>query len=87
MKRIKEFEHPWIVKDCFTVNGYIAKKEDGKTYVVYAHNYRDLEIFMMRLRVAAGNFTTNAKAMVRDKKEKPKKKPFWYRGRVYEMEG
>jgi hypothetical protein len=97
MERIKKLEYPWIFKAAFTVNAYTVKHNNGKKYVVYAHNFTDMDTFLTRLEVFEGGLYTYQKdcfdhfetrkslSYIPDKNGNPKKKPFWYRGRVYEL--
>lgn len=96
-KRIKSLEYPWILKCAFTVNTYTAKHTNGKTYIVYAHNFNDMETFLLELECFEGGIKTYEKdcddhfetrrllSYISNKEGNPKKKPFWYRGRVYEI--
>lgn len=96
--RRKDLEYPWILKGSFFVQAYTAKLKNGKTYIVYAYDYNDMEFFLTRLEVKESpikvfatdsDFVPYRKALsyIPDKKGEPKQKPFWYRGRVYEMRG
>ena len=97
MKRIKELEYPWIFKGSFYVNAYTVKHNNGKKYVVYAHDFSDMEKFLLKLAVYKDGLATyqkdcfdhfearNILSYIPDKNGNPKKKPFWYRGRVYEL--
>ena len=99
MKRIKQLEYKWIFKASFYVNAYTIEHNNGKKYVVYAHDFNDMEFFLDKLDVFEGGRATyskdcfdhfekrDIKSYIPDKKGNPKKKPFWYRGRVYEMAG
>lgn len=98
MKRIKSLEYPWIFKAAFTVNAYTVKHNNGKKYVIYAHNFTDMDTFITRLELFEGGLYTYQKdcfdhfktrhslSYIPDKNGNPKKKPFWYRGRVYELD-
>ena len=97
MLRRNDLEYPWIFKASFYVSAYTAKLENGKTLVVYAHDFNDMEFFLTRLEVKespiAMRFTDSDYVKKRrilsylpDKDGEPKKKPFWYRGRVYELQ-
>ena len=78
MKRRKDLEYGWILKGAFFVQAYTAKLENGKTFIIYAHNFNDMELFLTKLEVK--------EAMIAETKRRgPKNKPFWYRGRVYEI--
>lgn len=99
MKRIKKLEYPWIFKGSFYVCAYTIKHSNGKKYIVYAHNFNDMNTFITKLELFEGglatyqrdhfdHFTTeHITSYIPNKKGEPKKKPFWYRGRVYEMAG
>ena len=99
MKRVKQLEYSWIFKASFYVNAYTVEHTNGKTYVVYAHDFNDMEYFLTRLDVFEDGLATydkyyydynesrSKKSYIPDKKGEPKKKPFWYRGRVYELTG
>ena len=100
MKRIKQLEYKWIFKSSFYVSAYTIQHNNGKKYVVYAHDFNDMEFFLTRLEVFEGGLSTYRRyffdhfetrylqsSYIPDKKGNPKKKPFWYRGRVYELVG
>lgn len=98
MKRIKNLEYPWIFEASFYVNAYTVKHNNGKTYVIYAHDFTDMESFLTRLEVFESGLATYQRdcfdrfetrkilSYIPDKKGNPKKQPFWYRGRVYELD-
>ena len=97
MREIKDLEYGWIFKCSFYVNAYTIQYENGNTYVVYAHDFNDMGFFLTRLDVHLGNRKQRIKdcedsfekrdykSYIADKKGNPKKKPFWYRGRVYKL--
>lgn len=97
MKRIRSLEYSWILSAAFTVNTYTAKHTNGKTYVIYAHDFNDMSWFFSKLECLDGGLATYQKdcfdhfetrkilSYIPDKNGNPKKKPFWYRGRVYEL--
>ena len=97
MKRIKNLEYPWIFKGSFYVNAYTIRHSNGKTYVIYAHDFNDMSWFFSKLECLEGGLATyqrdcfdhfetrNVLSYIPDKHGNPKKKPFWYRGRVYEL--
>lgn len=97
MKRIKKLEFKWILRVAFTVNAYTVKHKNGKKYIIYAHDFNDMRWFFSKLECFEGglatyqrdhfdHFTTeHITSYIPDKKGNPKKKPFWYRGRVYEV--
>ena len=97
MKRIKDLEYGWIFKDSFIVSAYTVKHNNGKTYIIYAHDFNDLDFFLTKLKVKDGGIKTRQRdcdthfekrpytSYLPNKKGNPKKKPFWYRGRVYEL--
>lgn len=98
MKRRKDLEYGWIFKHSFFVYAYTVKLENNKTYVVYAHDFNDMETFLTRLWVKEApikyigtdsDFVSKRACLsyIPNKKGDPKKKPFWYRGRVYELRG
>lgn len=45
MKRIKQLEYKWIFKSSFYVSAYTIQHNNGKKYVVYAHDFNDMEFF------------------------------------------
>lgn len=97
MKRVKCLEYSWIFKRSFCVNAYTVKHTNGKTYVVYAHDFTDMSTFLPRLECFEGGCATRQRdcfdhfetrkilSYIADKNGNPQKKPFWYRGRVYEV--
>ncbi len=97
MKRIKVLEFPWIFKGSFCVNAYTVKHNNGKKYIIYAHDFNDMSFFFSKLECFEGGIFTYQKdcfdhfetrkllSYIPNKKGNPKKKPFWYRGRVYEV--
>ena len=96
IKRRKDLEYKWILKGAFFVQAYTATLENGKKLIVYAHDFNDMEFFLSRLeveesRIAITNTDSDFVPMRRklsylpDKCGEPKSKPFWYRGRVYEI--
>lgn len=96
MKRRKDLEYGWILKGAFFVQAYTAKLENGKTFIVYAHDLDDMEHFLSRLEVNEAKIAQIATdsdfvpkrrqlSYIPDKNGEPKSKPFWYRGRVYEL--
>ena len=96
MTRRRDLEYGWILKGAFFVQAYTAKLENGKTFVVYAHDFNDMEFFLSRLEAneapIAERFTDlefvpkrRKLSYLPDKNGEPKSKPFWYRGRVYEI--
>ena len=95
-KRRKDLEYKWILKGALTVQAYTAKLKNGKTYVVYAHDFNDMECFLTRLIANESDIAwrntdsefIHKKRMISyipDKNGEPKTMPFWYRGRVYEI--
>lgn len=97
MKRRKDLEYKWILKGAFFVQAYTAQLENGKKLVVYAHDLNDMEFFLTRLEVHEGriadrltdsDFVPKRRMLsyLPDKHGEPKSKPFWYRGRVYEID-
>lgn len=97
MKRRKDLEYNWIFKGAFFVQAYTAQLENGKKLVVYAHDFNDMEFFLSRLEVKESpiavkctdsDFVQRRRVLsyLPDKHGEPKSKPFWYRGRVYEID-
>lgn len=98
MRRRKDMEYGWILKGAFTVQAYTAALENGKKFVVYAHDFNDMEFFLSRLEVKEDSMIANrltdsdlvpkrrALSYIPDKNGEPMVRPFWYRGRVYEVE-
>lgn len=95
--RRKDLEYKWILKGAFFVQAYTAKLKNGKTFVVYAHDFNDMEFFLSRLEVNEAEIAMRntdsdfvpkrpALSYLPDKDGEPKQKPFWYRGRVYEVD-
>ncbi|NLO32701.1 MAG: hypothetical protein GX117_05000 [Candidatus Hydrogenedentes bacterium] len=99
MKRCKDLEYSWAgLKAGLTVNAYTVECDNGKKYVVYAHDFNDQSWFLARLDFRHGvsqrsrdcetHFEQRPRtSYLPDKKGQPKKKPFWYRGRGYELKG
>lgn len=97
MKRMKIFEHPWIFKASFYVNAYTARHDNGNKYVIYAHDFNDVKFFLSGLNNFEGGLATYEKdgddhfekrqmlSYLPNKNGEPKRKPFWYRGRIYEL--
>lgn len=97
MKRRKDLEYGWILKGSIFVQAYTVKLENKKTYVVYAHDFNDMEIFLSKLGVKESpimwrntdsDYVEKRRCLsyIPGKKGEPKRVPFWYRGRVYEVE-
>ena len=96
-KRRKDLEYKWILKGALTVQAYTVKLENNKTYVVYAHDFNDMEFFLSRVECGEGfnikyrntdsEFISKQRILsyIPDKNGEPKTMPFWYRGRVYEI--
>lgn len=96
IKRRKDLEYNWILKGALFVQAYTARLENGKTFIVYAHDFNDMEFFLSRLEVNEARIAETATdsdfvpkrrhlSYMHDKNGEPKSKPFWYRGRVYEI--
>lgn len=97
LKRIKKLEYPWIFKASFTVGAYTVEHTNGKRYVIYAHDFNDMEFFLTRFQcIGKGLKYRNrdcdthferrlCSSYISDKKGDVLQKPFWYRGRVYEV--
>ena len=58
MKRIKNLEYGWIFKKSFTVCAYTAEHNNGKKYVIYAHDFGDMEGFLSKLELKDGGIKT-----------------------------
>lgn len=100
MKRCKNIEYKWIFKSAFIVHAYLCGSKDGRKFVIMAHDFNDMEDFMPSIRCEIGcsnmkmrtcHEDTSMEEQVEwhsyivDKKGNPKKYPFWYRGRIYEL--
>ncbi len=96
MLRRKDLEYSWIFKASFYVNAYTVTLKNGKTYIVFAHDFNDMEFFLTRLYAKEAGIMTVATdsdfvpyrkklSYIPDKNDEPVKRPFWYRGRVYEL--
>lgn len=97
MKRRKDLEYKWILKGALFVQAYTAQLENGKKMVVYAHDFNDMEFFLSRLEVNEARIAERSTdsdfvpkkrmlSYIPDKHGEPMSRPFWYRGRVYEVE-
>lgn len=97
MKRRKDLEYKWILKGALFVQAYTAKLENGKTLVVYAHDFNDMEFFLSRFEVKEARIAERSTdsdfvpkrrmlSYIPDKHGEPMSRPFWYRGRVYEID-
>ena len=96
-KRDKKLEYNWIFKHSFTVCAYLCGTKDGGKFIVMAHDFNDMDSFLTSIRCRYEMKTRNAHedtpmeeqeewhSYIADKKGNPKKYPFWYRGRVYEI--
>lgn len=96
-ERKKKLEYPWIFKHSFTVCAYLCGTKDGRKFIVMAHNFNDMDTFLTPIRCEYKMKTRTAHedtpmeeqeewhSYIADKKGNPKKYPFWYRGRVYEI--
>ena len=60
MIRRKDLEYSWIFKASFWVNAYTATLKNGKTYIVYAHDFNDMEFFLTRLYAKEAGIMTVA---------------------------
>ena len=97
MKRCKDLEFKWILRDAFIVRAYLCGTKDGRKFVVMAHDFNDMEDFLCCIRCKFDMKTRTAHedtpmedqeewhSYITDKKGNPKCYPFWYRGRVYEI--
>ncbi len=98
MKRIKSLEYKWNLKESFVVHAYLCATKDGRKFVVMAHDFQDMVTFLVPIRCRYTMKTRTAHedtpmeeqeewhSYIPDKKGYPKKYPFWYRGRIYEVE-
>lgn len=86
MNRRKDLEYPWILKGAFFVQAYTTRMENGKRFVVYAHDFNDMEFFLTRLevneapiavRLTDSDFVPKRRALsyLPDKNGEPKSKP------------
>lgn len=102
MKRLKDYEYKWIFSHSFFVCAYLCGTKDGRKFVVMAHDFQDMENFIVPIRCEAGHFNMKTRTAHEDtpmecqeewhsyipnKKDNPKKYPFWFRGRIYEIKG
>lgn len=100
MKRLKDYEYKWIFTHSFYVCAYLCGTKDGRKFVVMAHDFQDMENFIIgiRCKVGCSNMKTRTAhedtdmecqeewhSYIANKKGNPKKYPFWYRGRIYEI--
>lgn len=97
MKRCKDLEFKWILRDTFIVRAYLCETKYGRKFVVMAHDFNDMEDFMcsirckfdMKTRIAHEDTPMEEQeewhSYIRNRKGNPKCYPFWYRGRVYEV--
>lgn len=98
MKRVKVLEYKWIFSKSFTVCAYLCGTKDGRKFVVMAHDFNDMDSFLNVIRCKYTMKTRTAHedtpmeeqeewhSYIPDKKGNPKKYPFWFRGRIYEVE-
>ena len=96
-KRDKKLEYGWIFRGSFYVRAYLCKTRDDRTLIVMAHDFNDMEEFLTPIRCKYKMKTRTAHedtameeleewhSYIADKNGHPKKFPFWYRGRVYEI--
>ena len=96
-ERRKKLEYTWIFKRSFTVCAYLCGTEDGRKFIVMAHDFNDMDSFLDSIRCKYKMKTRTAHedtpmeeqeewhSYIADRKGNPKKYPFWYRGRVYEV--
>lgn len=96
-RRDKELEYSWIFSKAFTVCAYLCATKDGRKFIVMAHDFNDMDTFLYPIRCKYKMKTRTAHedtameeqeewhSYIADKKGNPKKFPFWYRGRVYEV--
>lgn len=98
LKRIKKLEYSWIFKGSFTVGAYTVEHTNGKKYIVFSHDFNDMKFFLTRLDVFDGGIKYRQRdcethfeermctSYIPNKKGNVMQRPFWYRGRVYEVE-
>ena len=98
MKRMKDMEYKWIFTHSFFVCAYLCGTKDGRRFIVMAHDFEDMENFIVPIRCKVGYSNMKGRtahedtpmeceewrSYITDKKGNSKKYPFWYRGRVYE---
>lgn len=97
MKRCKNLEFKWILRDAFIVRAYLCGTKDGRKFIVMAHDFNDMDTFLtsIRCKYKMKSRTVHEDtpmeeqgewhSYIADKKGNPKKYPFWYRGRIYEV--
>ena len=97
MIRRKDLEYAWIRKESFWVNAYVVELQTGKNYVVFAHDFNDTKAFTSRLldeeekerRIVAPGYGPGGLgdrlSHLLDENDEPVRRPFWYRGRIYEL--
>ena len=61
VKRMKILEYGWIFKAAFYVNAYTIKHTNGKIYIVYAHDFNDMEWFLTKLDLLGKGLATYQK--------------------------
>ena len=96
-ERDKNLEYSWIFERSFTVCAYLCGTEDGRKFIVMAHDFNDMDTFLGTIRCKYKMKTRTAHedtpmeeqeewhSYIADKNGNPKRYPFWYRGRVYEV--
>lgn len=99
-ERRKKLEYNWIFKHSFTVCAYLCGTKDGRNFIVMAHDFNDMDTFLTPIRCEFGSSNMKTitahedtpmeeqeewHSYIADRKGNPKKYPFWYRGRVYEV--
>lgn len=96
-ERRKGLEYSWIFKCSFIVHAYLCGTIDGRKFIVMAHDFHDMNDFLTYIRCTYKMKTRTAHedtsmeeqeewhSYITDKKGNPKKYPFWYRGRIYEI--
>ena len=94
MKRIKFFENR---NKCNYVKAFIVEHTDGSKYLIYANSFEDLMQFLRPLDnygkglkvYTTDCYNHNEKIIIKNlyfnKRGNTKKRPFWYRGRVYKL--
>ena len=96
MKRVKEKEYRWILKDSFRTTGYLFQSEDGNTYVVWAKDMPNAR-WLYESRLKTINYSKDCETHFSNRPlikpyfvkgtttDKVHHKPFWYYGRIYKL--
>ena len=91
VKRCKDKEHVWRLKDSFRVTAYKVVSTDGNTYIAYAHSFGDLDMLISKIPVdtysrdCEDHFENRKSWSCLCKNGKSIHKPFWYYGRIYKI--